>query len=123
MPGLDGLQVLLVEDESLVAITVEDMLADLGCTVVASAATLTEALIRVDAGGFDLAVLDVNLDGERVFPAADALRRTSIPFVFATGYGWHGLRSDFRDTPVLTKPYRRTELERALRAALSGAQS
>jgi CheY-like chemotaxis protein len=70
---LAGMRVLLVEDESLVAMLVEDMLADLGCTVAAHAGSLPDALEEARAGGFEVALLDVSLDGKKVFPVAEAL--------------------------------------------------
>lgn len=71
---LPPLQVLVVEDESFVFWMIEAMLEDLGCEVSASAASVAEALHAVEAGGFDLALLDVNLAGEKVFPVAEALQ-------------------------------------------------
>ncbi len=118
MPSLAGRRVLVVEDETLVALMVEDMLTDLGCVVFASVTTVADGRRHAEAGGFDCAVLDVNLVGERVFPVAEALRTNGIPFVFATGYGAHGVREDFANTPVLTKPYRGVDLERALLSVL-----
>lgn len=92
----------------------ESMLEDLGCLVVASAASLPEALRLAECGGFDVALLDVNLAGEKVFPVADQLRRSAAPFVFSSGYGAAGLRPDLADVPVIQKPYRLSDLEAAL---------
>jgi CheY-like chemotaxis protein len=117
MSDLHGRRVLLVEDETLVALMVEDMLAELGCIVVASAGTLSEARRYAAEGDFDLALLDVNLKGEKVFPVADDLRRRGIPVVFATGYGAHGV-GDYQHAPTVAKPYRLTDLEQALHAAI-----
>lgn len=120
MSALRGLRVLAVEDETLIAMLLEDMLTELGCIVAASAASLTQALREAESGAFDVALLDVNIAGERVFPVADALKSRGIPFAFATGYGEQGLRDDLRDHPVISKPYTVGELERALTAALAG---
>ena len=111
------LRLLVVEDEALVAMAMEDMLSDLGCIVVDVAGTLAQALSRIDAlaGELDGAVLDVNLGGERVYPAADALARLGVPFIFATGYGPDGLRQLYPQVPVLAKPV----LTAALGAALT----
>lgn len=81
-------RILLVEDESLVALAMEDMLADLGCEVVASFAALGPALawFAGRASALDGALLDVNLGGELVFPLAEALAAHGVPFVFATAY-------------------------------------
>ncbi len=109
------LRVLLVEDEGLVAMMLEDLLADLGCEVAASLASVREALEWIEAGGSaDLALLDVNLNGEPAFPVAEALRAHGVPFAFATGYGAdHDPR--FKDAPLLSKPIRQERLEALLR--------
>lgn len=107
---LQGRRVLLVEDESLVAMLVEDMLLDLGA-VVEVAMRLPEALRLATDGHFAFAVLDVNLgDGHRSDAVADALRSRGIPFAFATGYGERGLAERHRGTPTIQKPYRKRDL-------------
>lgn len=114
---LEGLRILLVEDEPIIAMTAEDMLDALGCTVVASAATLEEALAAAQAGGFDLAMLDINLNGVTSLGVADALKAAGTPFIFTTGYGAEGSGSH-RDVPLVTKPYRLTDLQDALASAV-----
>ncbi len=114
MSGLSGLRLLLVEDESHVAMLVEDMLADMGCDVVASAARVSEALKLIETTDIDAAVLDVNVAGEKVFPVAEKLRDRKIPFVFATGYGAEGVREDFRTHPVVPKPFPQSQLRKAV---------
>jgi CheY-like chemotaxis protein len=109
-----GLRVLVVEDEALVAMLVEDMLADLGCVVVGPVAELEEALQTVADAEVDCAVLDVNLAGRPIFPVADALKAKGVPFAFASGYGEAGVRDDHRGVPVLQKPFREADLARAL---------
>jgi CheY-like chemotaxis protein len=105
----------VLEDESLVAILLEDLLTDLGCEVVGPAASIREALRLADLGGIDFALLDVNLGGEaRSFEVAERLRAAGTPFAFVTGYGRDGVRADLRDAPVLTKPVDATALARAL---------
>ena len=111
---LDGLRVLVVEDEMMVSMLIEDMLSDLGCVVVGPAARLDEAVDLVNAGGIDCAVLDVNLGGQPIFPLADLLREKGRPFAFATGYGDAGLREVDRGSPVLQKPFREGDLARVL---------
>ncbi|MBN9320332.1 MAG: response regulator [Caulobacterales bacterium] len=111
---LSGLRVLVVEDEALVAMLVEDMLTDLGCTVVGPLADLDEALAIVGDAEIDCAVLDVNLGGKPIFPVADALKARGVPFAFASGYGEAGVREDHRSAPVLQKPFREADLARAL---------
>jgi CheY-like chemotaxis protein len=109
------LRVLLVEDEGLVAMMLEDLIADLGCEIAGSLASVAAALAWIDAGGSaDVALLDVNLSGESVFPVAEALRARGVPYAFATGYGDdHDPR--FKDAPLLGKPIRQERLEALLR--------
>ena len=114
--GLEGLRVLVVEDEMMV-----DMLSDLGCTVVGPASRLDEALALVRETELDCAVLDVNLGGQPIFPVADLLREKGAPFAFATGYGDAGLREVDRGSPVLQKPFREGDLARVLTELRSGA--
>lgn len=117
---LQGLRMLVVEDEAMVAMLVEDLLGDLGCVVVNIAASVEQGLRAVAAinAPIDAAILDVNLGGEKVFPVADALTRRGIPFIFATGYGRAGIEPRFEHRPVLAKPFHRDALERTLSAAL-----
>jgi CheY-like chemotaxis protein len=109
--------VLVVEDEMLIGMLLEDMLVDLGHTVAAVVPRLKDALAAVENVPFDLAILDVHLHGESAFPVADALIARGIPFVFATGYGERGLPENYRDRPVLQKPFARGDLERVLNLA------
>jgi CheY-like chemotaxis protein len=111
---LDGLRVLVVEDEMMVAMLIEDMLTDLGCAVVGPASRLDEAIELANAGEIDCAVLDVNLGGQPIFPLADILRGRGVVFAFATGYGDAGLRDVDKGTPVLQKPFREGDLARVL---------
>ena len=112
-----GPRVLVVEDEAMVAMMLEDMLVELGCEIVGPASSLKAGLALVAAGGLDAAVLDVNLAGEKAFPIADALAKHGIPFVYATGYGRAGLRSEDEPRLVVQKPYTLPDLARSLRAA------
>jgi CheY-like chemotaxis protein len=111
---LAGLRVLVVEDEMMVSMLIEDMLTDLGCTVVGPAARLDEAIDLAKASDLDCAVLDVNLGGQPIFPLADLLRERGKPFAFATGYGDAGVRDVDKGTPVLQKPFREGDLARIL---------
>ncbi len=116
---LKGRRILVVEDELMIAMLVEDMLADLGCVVVGPAHTLDAALKLVESEGqIDAALLDVNLAGQPVFPVADALRARRVPPIFSTGYGEAGLRESDAGAPVLQKPFRAGDLARALQDAL-----
>lgn len=111
---LKGLRVLVVEDEMMVSMLIEDMLSDMGCTVIGPASRLDEAIELANASDIDCAVLDVNLGGQPIFPLADLLRERGCPFAFATGYGDAGLRDVDRGTPVLQKPFREGDLARVL---------
>lgn len=113
MSPLEGRRVLLVEDESLVAMMVEDMLLELGCEVVV-AMRLDKALAYAKSENFDFAVLDVNLGETRSYPVADLLCERCTPFLFATGYGHQGLDADYRGAPVLQKPYQVEPLQHLL---------
>ena len=108
------LRVLVVEDEALVAMFVEDMLMDIGHEVGAVASRMQEALDAARTGTFDLAIIDVNLDGKPSYPIAEVLKERGIPFVFATGYGAGGLDPKFAGTPVLAKPFAMADLQRLL---------
>ncbi len=111
---LAGLRVLVVEDEMMVSMLIEDMLADLGCQVIGPASRLDEAFDLARTDDLDCAILDVNLGGQPIFPLADLLRERGQPFAFATGYGDAGLRDIDRGAPVLQKPFREGDLARVL---------
>ncbi len=114
-----GRRVLVVEDEVMVSWILEDMLAELGCQVVGPAARVEQALAMVDAETIDLAVLDVNLNGQKSFPVADALVARGVPFVFSTGYDIAGVPDAYRVFPMLQKPYERAYLVTALESLAS----
>ena len=90
-------RVLVVEDEYLIRMLLEDMLADLGYAVAAAVGTIPEARALAATGDFSAAVLDVNLDGQEIFPVADILKERGLPFVFVTGYGERSLPELYRD--------------------------
>lgn len=115
---LEGLRVLVVEDEAMVAMMIEDILIDLGCVVVGPVAGVSAALRLLEAEPVDAAVLDVNLSGEKVFPVADRLAARGVPFLFSTGYGASGLEARHLDRPVLQKPYAPGRLGSVLSAVL-----
>ncbi len=119
---LTGKRVLIVEDEALVTMLIEDALIELGCEVAAIASRFDEALAKAQSLSFDVAILDVNLDGRRSFPIADALARRGIAFLFATGYGMAGLPPGVTGAPVIEKPFPLRDLREALEAALGRRQ-
>jgi CheY-like chemotaxis protein len=110
---LQGKRVLIIEDDPLLLMSLEDMLAELGCTVAGSAMALAPAVALARELSVDLAVLDVNLAGELVTPAAEVLVSRGIPFVFATGYDL-GIVPTLQDRPLLRKPYTRSQLAEVL---------
>jgi CheY-like chemotaxis protein len=112
---MNGLRVLLVEDEGLVAMLIEDMLDDFGCVVAGSVGTVAQALKWLgDGGEADAALLDVNLGGEPVWPVAELLMARGVPFAFTTGYGELG-EPRFEHAPMLGKPISGERLEEVLR--------
>jgi len=116
---LAGRRVLIVEDEALVAWALEDMLGELGCIVVGPAARVDQALAIVEAQHLDAAVLDVNLNGEKCYPIAKALRARGVPFIFSTAYNKDSLQKDYLDSPMLQKPYESSTFSNALEELLS----
>ncbi|WP_112662399.1 response regulator [Microvirga flavescens] len=114
---LKGLRVLVVEDEAAISLLLEDMLIDFGCEVIGPAARLAAALDAVAREDVDIAILDVNVAGEPIYPVAEALVQRSIPFVFSTGYGSAGIKDAFRNRPVLQKPFAQHDLKQKLMLA------
>jgi len=114
-PELAGKRVLVVEDELLVALLVEDMLSDMGCIVVGPFARMRDALNAANTQTFDLALLDVNIAGEMVFPVAYALEARGVPFLFVTGYGQAALPKDRPGWEACPKPFQMTNLHSAWR--------
>jgi CheY-like chemotaxis protein len=116
---LSGRRVLVVEDELLVLMMVEDMLADLGCESVTTAATVDKALALIDAQIFDVAMLDMNLNGNTSHPVAEALVKRGVPFFYSTGNTGEETRVGYRDRPALKKPFRYEGLADILTRLLS----
>lgn len=114
MSQLNGLRVLIVEDEALIAMMAEDMIDSLGCTVAGLAATVGDAQTALTTIKFDVAILDVNLNGNTSMGLAATLKERGTPFAFTTGYGADGIDPEHLDMPVLTKPYSIADLEYAL---------
>jgi CheY-like chemotaxis protein len=115
MPALSGKRILLVEDEFIVAAMLEDVLRGLGAVVVGPAYRLADGLRLAADEAIDVAILDVNIEGERSDAIADALAARDIPFVLATGYGDGESR---HGAQVLTKPYTPKMLAAALAKAV-----
>jgi CheY-like chemotaxis protein len=117
-PATRGKRILVVEDELMIRMLLEDMLGELGYTIAAEAARIDEALRAAKDADFDLAILDVNLNGEPISPVADVLVARGMPFVFATGYGEQGLPATHRDRPTLKKPFQLDGLKQMLESVL-----
>jgi CheY-like chemotaxis protein len=116
---LDGLSLLVVEDEAIIAFLLEDMLGELGAADVRYAASVGAALALLDEKLPDLAVLDVNLRGERVYPVAERLDAAGVLFLFTTGYGRSGIEPKWHGKTVLQKPFSIDSIAHALASVLS----
>ena len=116
--ALAGLSVFVIEDETLVLVNLEDMLEELGCTLIGPAMRLDQADAMMDeAAAADVAILDVNIGGRAVFPLAEKLAGKGVPLVFTTGYGRDGLPPEWQDATVLGKPYTFDDVAGALMRA------
>ncbi|MGI4880014.1 MAG: response regulator [Janthinobacterium lividum] len=107
-------RILIVEDEVLIAMVLEDILDMIGHDVVGTAVSYADAEVAIAAGGFDLAVLDVNLGAEPVYPLADRIAALGTDIIFATGSHPDSLPQRFRGSAVLEKPYAFQAVEAAL---------
>lgn len=118
--ALQGRRVLVIEDESLVAMLLETILEDMGCAVVGPESNIDDGL-KAAAGeaSLDAALLDVNVAGREVFPVAEALRTRGVPFVFSTGYGEAGLPEHWRGNPTIQKPFTEGAIRDALMKAMN----
>lgn len=110
---------LLLEDEPIVGFALEDMLLELGFEEAELATTIQQAFEYLESRHPDVAILDVNIHGERSYAVATALKQSGIPFVFATGYGDAEHPQSLREVPTLTKPYSLNDLRNVLAAILS----
>ena len=115
---LAGKRVLIVEDEALVAFMLEDALAEFGCIPVGPCSSVATALKLIGAETFDLALLDINLNGEKVYPVAYALAERHIPFLFVSGYGNDGLPPGRSKWKVCMKPFTFNDLAEMLLAEM-----
>jgi DNA-binding LytR/AlgR family response regulator len=117
MTIVEGKRVLIVEDESLIAMMLEEILLEIGVVIVGKAFNMENALALAETAQMDAAVLDINIRGARIDPVASTLRARSIPLVFTTGYGeW---AEDVADgAPVIDKPYNKERIQGALERCL-----
>jgi DNA-binding response OmpR family regulator len=119
--SLQGLRVLVIEDEYLVASLIEEMLESAGCIVSGPIPRLAQALEAATRESCDVAVLDVNLAGERIYPVAEILSRRNVPFVFVTGYGANVLPTEYAGCPRLAKPFKIAELLGTVSSVVKGS--
>jgi DNA-binding response OmpR family regulator len=113
--------ILIVEDEPLIAMMLEDFLDSLGHRVVATCDSVDDAMGWADSGGFDVAIIDVQLkDGKAVWPVADKLAENGTPFVLATGGHVEPPPAQHAGAPVLSKPYTIDSIEPAIEQAIAG---
>ena len=106
--------ILVVEDEMLILLFIEDLLQELGCRAVLSAATVDQALALIEAHALDAATVDMNLNGVESLPIADALSKRGVPFIFLTGYTDRQSRGAHASRPILRKPFHEAALREAL---------
>ncbi len=111
--------ILIVEDEPLIAMMLEDFLESLGHSIAATCDSVDTAMVEVEKGGFDVAILDVNLKGENVWPVAIRLKEQGVPFVIASGGHVDPPPSEFASVPLIEKPYTVDRVTPAIEAALA----
>jgi CheY-like chemotaxis protein len=116
-------KVFIVEDETLVAMLIEDMLEDLGYTTSFHASSLDDGVAYARTGDFDVAILDINIIGGTSFPIAAALSHRGIPFTFCSGYGRLGVPAAWMDQHCVAKPFSAEQLDAALRRLLKPGQT
>jgi CheY-like chemotaxis protein len=117
---LQGLRILVAEDEALILMEIEDMLHDIGCEIVGPVATLDAALSTIRQNDLDGALLDMSLHGERITPAAEELRARGVRVILCTGYGREaGDEAVIREAPRLTKPFTLARLRAAMNEAFA----
>lgn len=116
-----GGSVFLVEDEVMIRMMVADMLEELGYRIAAESGEVGEAVRLAQSTEFDIAILDVNVNGKVISPVAEVIQARNRPFVFATGYGAQGLPEEFRGRPTLQKPFQMETLALVLQTVLKTA--
>jgi CheY-like chemotaxis protein len=112
-------RVLVVEDEMMSLMMIKDLLADLGCGSVAAASTVDKAIALLDDQDFDLAMIDVNLNGAKSYAVADILSARGIPFFFSTGYREQAIEMGYDNRPVLSKPFGSAQLANMIAGVLT----
>jgi CheY-like chemotaxis protein len=120
-PKPQGGSVFLVEDEVMIRMMVADMLVELGYSIAAEAGEINEAIKLARSADFDIAILDVNVNGKVISPVAEVIEARNRPFIFATGYGTQGLPEEYRTRPALQKPFQLESLADMIQRALKSA--
>jgi CheY-like chemotaxis protein len=115
---LSGRSILIIEDEMLILMMIEDMLADLGCESITVASKIGQAITLIDDQVFDAAMLDLNLNGMESYPIADALTARDVPYFFSTGNSLTNVKDGYRDQDVLKKPFTFDQLSNVLTRSL-----
>ena len=113
--------ILIVEDEPLISMMLEDFVQSLGHSVAAICETVGDALAAIEGNSFDMAILDVNLKGENVWPVAHALRNLDVPFVLASGGHVDPPPSEFARVPMIDKPYTIDRIKPAIEQAVAAS--
>jgi CheY-like chemotaxis protein len=116
---LRGRRILVVEDETLISMMIEGMLADLGCEAVTAAATVDKAVALIGAQAFDAAMLDMNMNGKTSQLVAEALVARGVPFIYCSGNNSQKFRDVDHDRPILKKPFKHEELAKILTRLLN----
>jgi CheY-like chemotaxis protein len=115
MATLDSLRILVVEDELIIALNLEDMLASFGCEVVGPFAHISEAEQAARSERLDGALLDVNVRGRLVYPVAEILLARKVPVLFCSGYSDTSIMPErFARVPQMSKPYAESSLREAM---------
>jgi CheY-like chemotaxis protein len=117
---LKGCRVLIVEDDVRISMLMQESLTEMGCVVAGTAMLFDDAFELAASQPFDVALLDISLNGELSYPVAEALLERNQKFVFVTGHVMETLPAPFQGTPVLHKPFGLRDLQKVLRMALTG---
>src|SRR3977135_3061348 len=116
-----GGSVFLVGGEGMSMMMGSEMLEELAFSIAAETGEINEAIRLAQCTEFDLAILDVNVNGKVISPVAELIKARNRPFIFATGYGSSGLPEEYRDRPALQKPFQLETLARMIESALKSA--